>query len=248
MSKYVSSNQTSDSVPYDNTTSGLAAENVKDAIDELSVSVVTDHGLLSGLGDNDHDQYLLRSGSNVMVGNLDMGGNSISNVNLVDGIDVTAHASRHAFNGLDPFLSATPQTVGTANAEGVDNTHFSRADHVHAHGNQTGPTQHAVATTGANGFMSSADKAKLNAIGGNRTIKAGVVAGGAFAGNPKKATITFGTAMPSTSYSIHITGANARSWSYESKTVNGFVINANANAALSGEVTWTCISHGESVE
>jgi hypothetical protein len=200
------------------------------------------------LSDNDHDQYLLRSGLNVMVGNLDMGGNSISNVNLVDGIDVTAHASRHAFNGLDPFLSATPQTVGTANAEGVDNTHFSRADHVHAHGNQTGPSQHAIATTGANGFMSSTDKTKLDAIGGNRIIKAGVVAGASFTGAPRVATVTFGTAMPNTNYSIAISGANSRSWSYQTKTVNGFVINSNANAALSGEVTWTCISHGESVE
>lgn len=332
--------------------------NIADIIDERprigfasssSVGGVTDHGSLSGLGDNDHDQYLLRSGLNVMVGNLDMGGNSISNVNLVDSVDVTAHASRHAFNGLDPFLSATPQTVGTANAEGTSNTQFSRADHVHAHGNQTGPTQHAVATTGANGFMSSTDKTKLDgiatgatanstdaalrdrathtgtqlastisnfastvlataltgvsfltnsailatdsilvafgkiqaqlnghinvggsvhpnattsvagfmsatdktkldAIGGNRIIKSGVVAAVSFTGAPRTATVTFGTAMPSTNYSIAISGANSRSWSYQTKTVNGFVINANANASLSGEVTWTCISHGESVE
>jgi hypothetical protein len=47
MSKYFSSTQTSDSLPYDNTTSGLTAENVKDAIDELSVGGITDHGALS---------------------------------------------------------------------------------------------------------------------------------------------------------------------------------------------------------
>lgn len=39
----------------------------------------------------------------------------------------------------------------------------SRADHVHAHGNQTGGSLHALATTGAAGFMPSADKAKLDA-------------------------------------------------------------------------------------
>jgi len=236
---------------------GPAHTNILDIIDERprvgfasssSVGGITDHGALSGLGDNDHDQYLLRSGLNIMSGNLDMGGNSISNVDLVDGINVTAHASRHAFNGADPFLSAAPQTVGTANAEGVSNTQFSRADHVHAHGNQTSPTQHAVATTSANGFMSSTDKTKLDGISGTRIFKAGGIAGASFTGAPRKATVTFGTAFPNTNYSIHITGANSRSWSWESKTVNGFVINANANAALSGEVTWTCTSYGETVE
>lgn len=233
------------------------ATNIQDIIDERprvgfasssSVGGVTSHSALSDLGVDSHNIYLPTSGSRPMTGSLDMGGNNITNVNLVDGIDVTTHASRHAFNGLDPFLSNTPQTVGTANAEGTSNTQFSRADHIHAHGNQTGPTQHAVATTGANGFMSSTDKTKLDAIGGNRIIKAGVVAGATFAGAPRTATVTFGTAMPNTNYSIAISGANSRSWSYQTKTVNGFVINANANAALSGEVTWTCISHGESVE
>src|SRR5690606_1076671 len=38
------------------------------------------------------------------------------------------------------------------------------ADHVHAHGNQTGGTLHAVATTGTAGFMSPEDKAKLDSI------------------------------------------------------------------------------------
>lgn len=105
----------------------------------------------------------------------------------------------------------------------------------------SGGTEHANATTSVAGFMSSADKTKLNAV----IYKSGIVAGGTFAGNPKKATITFSTAMPSTNYSIFISGTSARTWTYEAKTVNGFVINANANAALTGEVSWQAILNGE---
>jgi len=48
--------------------------------------VVTDHGGLSGLGDDDHTQYLLASGARAMAGNLNMGGNNITNVG-----DITAN-------------------------------------------------------------------------------------------------------------------------------------------------------------
>lgn len=53
--------------------------------------------------------------------------------------------------------------VGTTNFQGAASS-FSLSDHVHAHGNQTSPTLHAVATNAANGFMSAADKAKLDTV------------------------------------------------------------------------------------
>ena len=53
-----------------------------------------------------------------------------------------------------------PLPIGTAAAgTSVDG---ARADHVHAHGDQTGTTLHAAATTSAAGFMSGADKTKLD--------------------------------------------------------------------------------------
>ncbi|MGH9811523.1 MAG: hypothetical protein ACRD4T_00155 [Candidatus Acidiferrales bacterium] len=57
--------------------------------------------------------------------------------------------------------TAVVATVGTANAEGSA-TSVARSDHVHNHGNQTTPAHHAVATTADNGFMSAADKTKLD--------------------------------------------------------------------------------------
>jgi hypothetical protein len=60
-----------------------------------------------------------------------------------------------------PLSSATPQAVGTAAAG--SSTQSSRADHVHAHGNQLGGALHANAIgAGAAGFMSGADKTKLD--------------------------------------------------------------------------------------
>lgn len=126
---------------------------------------VTNHSNLSGLEQDDHLQYLPRNGTRPMLGNIDVGGNSVVNVNLVDGVNVSNHASRHLPNGLDPLTTGTPSTIGTTNQIGSANA-FSRQDHIHAHGNQTSPTLHAVATVSANGFMSSADKTFLNGVQG----------------------------------------------------------------------------------
>lgn len=71
--------------------------------------------------------------------------------------------------------TAAPSSIGTANAEGAA-TSLARSDHVHDHGSQSTATHHAVATTGANGFMSSTDKTKLDSIqGGTATLVAGTV-------------------------------------------------------------------------
>lgn len=66
------------------------------------------HGNLLGLNADDHTQYLLVSGSRSMSGNLNMGGNEITNVGNVDGVDISAHATRHQFGGSDPVGTVTP--------------------------------------------------------------------------------------------------------------------------------------------
>ena len=86
----------------------------------------------------------------------------------------------------------------------------------------------------------------LNSTGGGLTTKAGSVVNSSFAGNPKKATVTFSTAFPNTSYAIVITGEDARSWTIESKAVGSFVINANSNTALAGTTYWIATAYGES--
>lgn len=98
-----------------------------------SGTAVTDHGSLTGLLDDDHPQYLLVNGTRAMTGNLDMGGQNITNVNLVDGVDIPAHGSRHLPNGADPLTTAAPLiAVGgnTANQTGTANS-LARSDHQH---------------------------------------------------------------------------------------------------------------------
>src|SRR5690606_32942061 len=48
---------------------------IDEALGNISDSVVTDHGALTGLSDDDHTQYLLVNGSRAMTGSLDMGTN-----------------------------------------------------------------------------------------------------------------------------------------------------------------------------
>ena len=72
----------------------------------------TDHGGLSGLADDDHSQYLLVSGSRAMGGDLDLGTNDVTNVGLVDGVDVSAHTARHLEGGADPIANATTSAKG----------------------------------------------------------------------------------------------------------------------------------------
>ena len=100
-------------------------------------------------------------GSKSMVGNLNMGSNNITNVGLVDGVTISTHGYRHLPNGADPLTTGTPSTIGTVNSQGIQNA-FAKQDHIHAHGQQTDPTLHAIATESLNGFMSSIDKILLD--------------------------------------------------------------------------------------
>jgi hypothetical protein len=87
------------------------------------------HGNLLGLAADDHIQYLLVSGARAMSGNLDMGTNDITNVGTVDGVTVSAHATRHQFGGLDPVGSVTPSAnaIPYADVNGTLNDWVSTA-------------------------------------------------------------------------------------------------------------------------
>lgn len=62
---------------------------------------VSDHGLLLGLGDDDHPHYLLANGGRALAGNL-----AVANGVTVDGVDISAHAG-------DPAAHHAPVTAGT---------------------------------------------------------------------------------------------------------------------------------------
>jgi hypothetical protein len=74
-------------------------------------------------------------------------------------------------------------------------------------------------------------------------VKSGTVAGGSFAGNPKIYTATFGTAFPDTNYAVAVTGGDDRSYTFQTKLAGSFVINTNANLAITGDVDWMATAH-----
>ena len=135
-----------------------------------STAAGSDHGNLTGLSDDDHQQYLPVTGSRAMAGVLDMGTNNISNVGTVDGVDVSAHASRHGFAGEDAFTKGTPaELTDNTNVQGSTNTEFAAGNHTHAHGQRGGGDLHALATVSEAGFLSNTDKIKLNALSGTNS-------------------------------------------------------------------------------
>jgi hypothetical protein len=298
-----------------------------------------DHNSLLNLTVGDpHTQYLPVSGARPMAGNLNMGTNDVTNVGLVDGVDVSAHAARHIPSGADPLAVAAPVEIGanSTNTEG-SNDSFARSDHIHQINTTDGSIssvaagdgavegtgngvarrdhQHAVntggatdnigannaagegtstnlaredhihavntaapvTTTGGTNAAGTADtlarsdhehrlglsvmeegavvgaRPQINFIGASVTAvddgpndrvnititasasaeKAGEVLNATFAGNPKKATVTFGTAMADANYTVILTPRTQNNKSYvltvETKTAAGFVINVNAN-------------------
>jgi hypothetical protein len=88
---------------------------------------------------------------------------------------------------------ADPENIGIS-SPGIS-YNYSRADHVHAHGNQPGGTLHAEATTTTTGFMSSSDKITLNSVSWDNITE--------------NLTVPFGTiTVPNQAYGYAAAGAN----------------------------------------
>jgi len=60
--------------------------------------VLTAHGDLTGLTNDDHPQYLLTDGSRTLTGNMNLGGNAISNISSISATGITG--SIRATNGI----------------------------------------------------------------------------------------------------------------------------------------------------
>jgi len=132
---------------------------------------VIGNGLFSGTvtasnvsGSNTGDITILNTNSiHLTLTGQQLSANLQLSSDAADVSSILASVSIHA-NGLFVEVPVdVPVQIGTSNGVGSSPS-GARADHVHAHGNQTSPTLHAVATETANGFMSAADKTKLDTI------------------------------------------------------------------------------------
>jgi hypothetical protein len=80
--------------------------------------------------------------------------------------------------------------------------------------------------------------------------KAGIVVAGSFAGNPKKATVTFATSFADASYAVVLTcvttNDKAFTPSVESQAAGSFVINMTVNSITNlTQVNWAATYNGE---
>jgi len=180
----------------------------------------------------------------------DFNGNSLSTVST-GVVLVLILSDSGVSSGVWQRVSIAPSAAGvsygspvglsdSSNSDGIA-TSVARSDHVHSHGNRGGGTLHAPSTQSVAGFMSTTDKIKLDTL----VTKSGRVLNSSFSGNPKKTTVTFATAFASTDYSVVVSGVDTRVWTIESQLNGSFVINANANQALTGDVKWQAQLNGE---
>ena len=174
-----------------------------------------DHGSLTGLGGDDHTQYLLVSGARAMTGDLDMGGNDITNVNLVDGVDVSNHNARHVRGGSDEIDGDVLDIdyVPSNYTRDVTPPQVTNVEEL---------TAHLAGIDTALAGVSATD------------IKSSQVLNASFAGNPKQATVTFTTPYADALYAVELTGLIGGSnkqyvMSVTGKTVAGFTIQIASN-------------------
>ena len=75
----------------------------------------------------------------------------------------------------------------------------------------------------------------------SNSAKSGSVSSGSFTGTPLTYNVVFSSAFPNSNYSPVVTGGDARSWTVESITANGFTINSNSNTSLSNTTFWIAV-------
>jgi hypothetical protein len=75
----------------------------------------------------------------------------------------------------------------------------------------------------------------------SNSAKSGSVSAGSFTGVTKTSDVTFTSAFPSSNYSVTVTGGDARSWTVENLTANGFTINTNSNTSLNYTTYWVAV-------
>lgn len=138
---------------------------------------VIDHGALIGLGDDDHTIYLLINGTRAMTGNLNLGGNNIITVGLVNGVAVEAHAARHNVGGADALTVTAPVEITDSTNAAGSGPGFAPGNHQHAHGSRGGGNLHAKASAAGDGFKPQSNLAATTDPGATDDTAAGYSVG-----------------------------------------------------------------------
>jgi hypothetical protein len=80
--------------------------------------------------------------------------------------------------------------------------------------------------------------AGTGSVTSSTTTKSGIVSNSTFTGTPLNYQVVFTSPFINSNYSVTVTGGDARVWTVESVTVNGFIINSNSNTGLLYPTYW----------
>jgi len=203
------------------------------------------HSALLGLttGD-DHTQYQLRSEKGASGGYAGLTGTSITDAthgNRGGGsLHSLASASGAGFKPQSNTAASTNPAVGNDNTQG------------YVVGSEWLNTTAGTAWVCLGNATGAAIWKELTNTAGMLATKSGKVLAATFAGNPKKATVTFTTAFSDANYSVAltpVTSVTGSSYSadIESQLAGSFVINLGTNSVSSLiSINWVAVKHGES--
>jgi len=149
---------------------------------------------------------------------IDITGNTIT-VTLPTAVGVNGknYVIKNRGTGVVTVATTSSQTIDSANTKSLNNN-----DSIE------------VISDGSNWIIA----AGTGTVTSSTTAKSGVASNTTFTGTPLNYQVLFTSEFPNTNYSVTITGGDARVWTVESVTVNGFIINSNSNTGLLYSTYW----------
>ena len=137
-----------------------------------------DHGALTGLGDDDHTQYLLANGTRTLTGNM-----AVTAGVTIDGVDISAHAAaddaHHDPVTVDSSLSVIGQlvTMPTPGTLSASSANAAASPHTHAVTASSAPGVAAsLLKTAADGGLTLHHAATTNALTVGTSLSVGTSA------------------------------------------------------------------------
>jgi len=149
---------------------------------------------------------------------VDVTGNTITvTLPTAVGIDGKNYVIKNSGNGVVTVATTSSQTI-----DGVSSKSLKNNDSIE------------VISDGSNWVI----VAGTGTVTSSTTTKSGIVSNSILTGTPLNYQVVFTSAFPNTNYSVTVTGGDARVWTVESVTVNGFIINSNSNTGLLYPTYW----------
>lgn len=149
---------------------------------------------------------------------IDVTGNTITvTLPTAVGINGKNYVIKNSGNGVVTVATTSAQTIDNVSSKSLRNN-----DSIE------------IVSDGSNWVI----VAGTGTVTSSTTTKSGIVSNTTFTGTPLNYQVVFTSAFPNTNYSVTVTGGDARLWTVETVTVNGFILNSNSNTGLLYPTYW----------